>query len=97
VRSSGFNAREIAMKKIALPLFAVLMAAGSSPSWAWSDVTGTVIAVMPSYKLIELDNKQTYTLMDGVSVSGIRVGQKVTLTTEIRESKNVVSKLIKSS
>ena len=87
------------MKKrnIALPLFAVAMMMGSSSSWAWTDVTGTVVAVIPSYKQIELDDKHTYTLATGMTMAGVKPGDSVTLSTEVQNNKNVVNKVTRNS
>jgi hypothetical protein len=85
------------MKNMALPLFAISMMMGSGPSWAWTDVTGTVVAVIPSYKQIELDDKRTYTLVQGITMSGVKPGDKVTLSTEIQNNKNIVNKVTRNS
>jgi Protein of unknown function (DUF1344) len=87
------------MKNMALPLFAtaIVMVMGSSPSWAWTDVTGTVVAVIPSYKQIELDDRHTYTLAQGITMSGVKPGDNVTLSTETQNNKNIVNQVTKNS
>lgn len=85
------------MKNIGLPLIAAAMVMGSSSSWAWTDITGTVVAVIPSYKQIELDDKRTYTLAQGVTMSGVKKGDSVTLSTEVQNNKNLVNKVTKNS
>jgi hypothetical protein len=85
------------MKKAFVPLLAVVAIGLSSPSWAWSKVSGNITSIDPNAHQIALDNGKTYSLQGGVSVASLAVGDKVTVTTQAKAGKNVVSKVTKTS
>jgi len=85
------------MKKAFVPLLAVIAVGMSSPSWAWSKVSGNITTMDPKAHQIALDNGKTYSLQSGVSMASLTVGEKVTVTTQAQAGKNIVSKVTKTS
>jgi hypothetical protein len=63
-------------------------------AFAWSDVSGTIDSIKGTQ--VVLDNGQTYSIQKGVSLSGLKKGDKVTLSVEAENGKNMVNKVTKS-
>jgi len=84
------------MKKFLVPMTAVLIALGSSPSLGWSHVSGSITSIDPNARQIALDDGKTYTLQTDVSLTNITVGDKVTLNTETKGKQHIVNKVTKS-
>ena len=85
------------MKTFAVPALAALMVLGAGSAFAWSDVTGTIKTLDPAMHQIVLDNGKTYILDTGVAMGTFKAGDKVTVTTQVENGKNMVNKLAKSS
>jgi Cu/Ag efflux protein CusF len=84
------------MKKLLVPMVAVLIAVGSSPSLGWSHVTGSITSIDPAAHKIALDNGKTYALQTDVSLSNLAVGDKVTLNSETKGKLQIVNKVTKT-
>ena len=52
--------------------------------------------VDPATGIIILDDGQTYTLAEGVSVEGLQPGDVVTVSFEVQDDKNMVTAVTKS-
>lgn len=83
-------------KKIFVPLLVGLAVMTSSPSWAWSKVTGSITGVDPNAHQITLNNGKTYSLQSDVSMTNLAAGDKVTVTAEAKAGKNIASKVTKT-
>jgi len=83
------------MKKIAVPAFAALVMS-TSFAWAWNDVTGTIRNINAQSHEIILDNGKTYTLQGDVALGTFKVGDKVMVSTEVQNGKNMINKLSKA-
>jgi Cu/Ag efflux protein CusF len=84
------------MKKFLVPSIASLLMLGSSPVWAWSQVTGSINSIDPKAHEITLDNGTTYKLQASVDVSTLAAGDKVTVNTETKNGQQIVNKVTKS-
>jgi Cu/Ag efflux protein CusF len=72
------------------------MVAGCTFAWAWSDVSGTIRSINANTHEITLDDGKTYTTEQAVNIASLKVGDKVTITTQVENGKNVVNKVAKS-
>ncbi len=80
-------------------LFAAVAAAAlfvSAGSAFAEDASGTIETVDPATGIIILDDGQTYTLAEGVSVEGLQPGDVVTVSFEVQDDKNMVTAVTKS-
>jgi hypothetical protein len=87
---------EVRMKKLLIPIAAMLIAVGSSPGLAWSHVSGSITSIDPNAHQIVLDNGKTYALQTDVDLTNLAVGDKVTLNTETKGKQHIVNKVTKS-
>jgi methyl coenzyme M reductase beta subunit len=85
------------MKKFAVPALAALMVLSAGTAFAWSDVTGMIKTINPKSHEIVLDNGKTYVLDQGVAIGTFKTGDKVTMTTQVENGKNMVNKLAKAT
>ena len=81
------------MRKFVIIAAAGTMVMGSSFAWAWSDVTGTVDKIDTKTHEVTLDNGQTYMLEKSLKMGGLKKGEKVTLSWEEQNGKNMVNKV----
>ena len=83
------------MKKTASAIAAVMILS-SSFAWAWSDVSGTIKDINADTRQITLDDGKVYSVESGVNLANLKVGDKIVVTTESRDGKNMVNKVTKS-
>ena len=83
------------MKKFAIPILAASMVMNAGLAFAWSDVTGTIKSMDVKTHEMTLDNGETYMLENTVNPLVFKVGDKVTVTTQIENNKNMVNKVVK--
>lgn len=81
------------MRKVAIIAFASAFAMTSGAAFAWSDVSGTVDKVNAKSREIVLDNGQTYMLEKNARMGKLKKGEKVTLSWEQQNGKNMVNKV----
>jgi Cu/Ag efflux protein CusF len=84
------------MRKVITPSIAALMVMSSSFVWAWEDVSGTVRSINHEARTVTLDDGKTYTLRAEIAHTDLKVGDKVTVSTQVEQGKNVVNKITKS-
>ena len=84
------------MKKLVMPAVAALMALNMTAAWAWSDVSGTVKSVNADKHEITLDNGKTYTVDQSVKLTEFKAGDKVMVSTEEQNGKNMANKVTKA-
>ena len=72
---------------------ALFVSAGSAFA---EDAAGTIETIDPATGIIILDDGQTYTVAEGVSVEGLQPGDVVTVSFEVQDDKNMVTAVIKS-
>ena len=84
------------MKKFAVPALATLMAMNASLAFAWSDVAGVIKSIDVQKHEMTLDNGKTYMLENTVNPVTFKAGDKVTVTTEVQNGKNMVNKVVKT-
>ena len=84
------------MKKIVFPAVAALMAMSVSFAWA-ADVMGVIKTINANAHEIVLDDGKTYTVPQNVNLSTFKEGDKVMVTAEVQNGKNVASKVTKAS
>ena len=72
---------------------ALFVSAGSAFA---EDASGAIESVDPATGIIILDDGQTYTVAEGVSVEGLQPGDLVTVSFEVQGDKNMVTAVIKS-
>lgn len=89
--------KESAMKKLAVPALAALMAMNVSLAFAWSDVSGVIKSIdMQKHELV-LDNGKTYMLENTVNPATFKAGDKVRISTQVENGKNMVNKVTRTS
>jgi len=81
------------MKKILVSAFAVAISLNVSFAWAWSEVSGTIDRISVKTHKVVLDNGQTYVLQKAVKMSGLKKGEKVTISFEVQKGQNVGNKV----
>jgi len=81
------------MKKLLIPVVAVLLTVGTSAGWAWSHVTGSITSIDPASHKIVLSDGKTYTVKSRISLNNLAVGDKVSVNTDKRHTVNKVTKM----
>ena len=81
------------MRTFAIFTIAGAIAMSTSFAWAWSDVSGTVDKVNAKEREIVLDNGQTYVVEKKTRMDNLKKGEKVTLSWEEQNGKNMVNKV----
>jgi Cu/Ag efflux protein CusF len=84
------------MKKLVIPAVAALMAVSVTFAWA-GDVTGVIKTINANAHEIVLDDGKTYSLPQNINISTFKEGDKVMVSAEVQNGKNVVSKVEKAS
>ena len=84
------------MRKFAVPALVTLMAMNASLAFAWSDVAGVIKWIDVKTHEMTLDNGKTYMLENTVNPVTFKTGDKVTVTTEVQNGKNMVNKVVKT-
>ena len=84
------------MKKLLIPAAAALMAVSVSFAWA-GDVTGVIKSINANAHEIVLDDGKTYSLPQNINISTFKEGDKVMVSAEVQNGKNIVSKVAKAS
>jgi Cu/Ag efflux protein CusF len=84
------------MKKLVVPAVAALMALSTSFAWAWSDVTGVIKSINVNAHELVLDDGKTYTVPQTINLSTFKTGDKVMVSTQIENGKNMVNKMTKA-
>ena len=84
------------MKKLMIPAVAALMAVSVTFAWA-GDVTGVIKSINANAHEIVLDDGKTYSLPQNINISTFKEGDKVMVSAEVQNGKNVVSKVEKAS
>ena len=72
---------------------ALFVSAGSAFA---EEADGTIITVDPATSIIILDDGQTYSVAEGVSIEGLQPGDTVKVSYEVQDNKNVVTAVTKS-
>ena len=85
------------MRKSIVPAIAALVALNVTAAWAWSDVTGVIKSINANTHEITLDDGKTYTVEKNVSLTNLKAGDKVMVSTETQNGKNMANKVTKSS
>jgi len=83
------------MKKLVIPAAAALMAMSVSFAWA-GDVTGIIKSINANAHEIVLDDGKTYSLPQNINIMNFKEGDKVMVSAEVQNGKNVVSKVAKA-
>ena len=83
------------MKKLVIPAAAALMAMSVSFAWA-ADVTGVIKSINANAHEIVLDDGKTYSLPQNINLNNFKEGDKVMVTAEVQNGKNVASKVAKA-
>jgi Cu/Ag efflux protein CusF len=83
------------MKKFVIPAAAALMAMSVSFAWA-ADVTGVIKSINANAHEIVLDDGKTYTVPQSMKLSDFKEGDKVMVSAEVQNGKNVASKVQKA-
>ena len=84
------------MKKLVLPAIAALMALNVTAAFAWSDVTGVIKNINNTTHEITLDDGKTYTVEKDVKLDDLKAGDKVMVSTEVQNGKNMANKVTKA-
>ena len=84
------------MRKFTAPAIATIMALNASFAWA-ADVTGTIKSINANAHEIVLEDGKAYTVTNDVNLASFKTGDKVTISMEVENGKNVASKVTKSS
>lgn len=85
------------MKRFVCAATSALLLLSAGPAFAWSDVSGTVKSIDMKTHMITLDNGKAYEAQAAVNLNTFKVGDKVTISTEVENGKNVVNKVTKTS
>jgi Cu/Ag efflux protein CusF len=83
------------MKKLVIPAVGALMAMSVSFAWA-GDVTGIITSINANAHEIVLDDGKTYSLPQNINIMNFKEGDKVMVSAEVQNGKNVVSKVAKA-
>ena len=82
------------MRKLAVSTLAGMIVLGTSNfAFAWSGITGTIDKINTKTHEVVLDNGQSYFLEKKVKMTGLKKGEKVTLSWEDQKGKYVVNKV----
>lgn len=81
------------MKRIQLIIAAATFTLIASVAFAASD-TGTIKHIDPNSDAITLDDGKTFTLAEGTEAESLKVGQKVTVTYDMKAGKMVATKIV---
>ena len=84
------------MKKVVASAVAALFAMNMTAAWAWSDVSGTIKSINANAHEITLDNGKTYTVDQSVKLTDLKAGDKVMVSTEEQNGKNMANKVTKA-
>ena len=82
------------MRKLVIPAVAALMAMSVS-AWA-ADVTGVIKSINANTHEIVLDDGKTYTVPQNMKLTDFKAGDKVMVSAEVQNGKNVASKVEKA-
>jgi Cu/Ag efflux protein CusF len=85
------------MRKFAVPALAALFVLNAGLAMAWSNVTGVIKSIDASTHEFTLDDGKTYAVEGNINLGTFKTGDKVTVTTQPENGKNMVNKVIKSS
>jgi len=83
------------MRKVIVPAAAALIAMSVSFAWA-ADVTGVIKSINAKSHEIVLDDGKTYTVPQSMKLSDFKEGDKVMVSAEVQNGKNVASKVEKT-
>ena len=83
------------MKKFVIPAVAAVMAMSVSFAWA-GDVTGVIKSINANAHEIVLDDGKTYSVPQNINISNLKEGDKVMVSAEVENGKNIVSKVAKA-
>ncbi len=83
------------MKKIFATVAAAALFVSASSAFA-EEAVGTIEALEPDAGIIILDDGQTYSVTEGVSVEGLQPGDIVTVSYDVQGDKNMVTAVTKS-
>jgi Cu/Ag efflux protein CusF len=83
------------MRKLVIPAAAALMAMSVSFAWA-ADVTGVIKSINANAHEIVLDDGKTYSLPQSIKMTDFKEGDKIMVSAEVQNGKNVVSKVEKT-
>ena len=72
---------------------AAIVALMTGAAFAASD-TGTIKYIDPSSDAITLDDGKTFTLAEGTEAESLKIGQKVSVTYDIKGGKMVATKIV---
>ena len=78
------------MKRLIIAATSFTLIAGTA--FAASD-SGTIKHIDPSSDAITLDDGKTFTLAEGIEAESLKIGQKVTVTYDMKAGKMVASKI----
>ena len=84
------------MKNVSATAIAALFAMNMTAAWAWSDVSGTIKSINANAHEITLDNGKTYTVDQSVKLTDFKAGDKVMVSAEEQNGKNMVNKVTKA-
>ncbi len=83
------------MKKLIIPAIAAL---AMSTSLAWSaDVSGVIKSIDANAHQITLDDGKTYTVDQSVKLTDFKAGDKVMVSAEVQNGKNMANKVTKAA
>ena len=83
------------MKKFTVPAMAALIALGANFAWA-ADVTGVIKSINANRHEIVLEDGKAYQVANNVDLASFKSGDKVTISAEVENGKNMASKVTKS-
>jgi Cu/Ag efflux protein CusF len=83
------------MKKFTVPAMAALIALGANFAWA-ADVTGVIKSINANTHEIVLEDGKAYQVANNVDLASFKSGDKVTISAEVENGKNMASKVTKS-
>jgi Cu/Ag efflux protein CusF len=83
------------MKKFTVPAIAALMALGANFAWA-ADITGVIKTINANTHEIVLEDGKAYQVANSVDLKDLKTGDKVTITAEVENGKNMASRVTKS-
>ena len=82
------------MKKLLIP---ALTALAMSTSFAWAaDVNGVIKSIDANAHQITLDDGKTYTVDQSVKLTDFKAGDKVMVSAEVQNGKNMATKIAKT-
>ena len=77
------------MRRTQIALFVCALAVAASPSWAWTQKQGSITNIDPKTHQLTLDGT-TYSVERGISLSNLKVGDKVAISAEPRKGENAL-------